>query len=199
MPGKGLAPVADPACEWLEIAAEQGDAEVQLQLATCLENGTGVDRNTPAAMVWYEKAATQGLRDAQRILGIRYLAGAAGPGREETGLAWLRQAAEQGDAFAKTLVDYHANRWMAHTIEALRTCHQKSVAAVDDGVAAADTVAAAVQARCVAAMDAWINVRFPESSRHGLRYLREGAQAAERLDVAAMVAALRRRADLPAR
>jgi hypothetical protein len=75
-------------------------------------------------------------------------------------MAWLRQAESQGDEFARTLVDFYTGKFEARAIEAVQLCHQQSLAALDDGMAAADSVAAAVQARCTDAIDTWVRTRF---------------------------------------
>jgi TPR repeat protein len=189
--GQAITPASGQAGALTTSAALRGDAQAQLALAIRYENGNGVPKDGAAAMVWYERAAAQGLPEAQRILGILYLTGAHGPANEATGMAWLRQAAEQGDAFGKTLRDFYDQKSEASAIAALRTCHQSSVTALEDGNAAADVVTAAIQASCVAEMDAWIHAHFPQAASYALVNLRKGARAAEQADVAASVAALR--------
>lgn len=176
---------------WLENAAADGSAQAQLNLAVCYENGNGVPKDVAAALALYEKAAAQGLRDAQRILGIRYLSGAVGPVNEELGIAWLRQAEGQGDEFARSLVDFYSGKFEARAIEAVQLCHQQSLAALDDGIAASAAVAAAVQSRCSDAIDAWVRARFPEAPSFIRHSLRTGTLEAERSDVTALVLAAR--------
>ncbi|NVO07884.1 MAG: sel1 repeat family protein, partial [Rhodoferax sp.] len=179
------------ACQGLESTAQKGDAQAQLKLGNCLENGNGAARNLPLALHWYEQAAMQGLPDAQRLLGILYLNGTQGPGHEGRGLAWLRQAVTQGDGFAKSLLASYAGIYEARTTEAVRSCHHKALALWDDGRSDAGSVAAAVQGACAAEMEAWIQVHFPEWAAHALHSLSRGAQEAERGDVLAQVAKFR--------
>lgn len=193
LPDVGLPLDARAAHLWLEVAARQGNAQAQLQLAMRYESGDSVAQDVALAMSWYEKAAAQGLVEAQRILGILYLSGLnglEGTAREEAGFDWLRQAAAQGDAFAASLVDFYAGKMEARAVAALRLCHQQALAHPEQGWAARDSLAAAVQARCAGALEAWIFARFPDLAVPALPYLRAGAQAAQHQQLLALVTAL---------
>ena len=47
----------EKAVYWFTLAAEQGDAAAQCNLATCYLKGQGVEQNRPEAIRWYEQAA----------------------------------------------------------------------------------------------------------------------------------------------
>ena len=53
-------------------AAEQGDAQAQLELGNLYSEGNGVPQDYTLASVWYLKAAEQGNSSAQYILGDLY-------------------------------------------------------------------------------------------------------------------------------
>ncbi|WP_295454875.1 serine/threonine-protein kinase [uncultured Thiodictyon sp.] len=85
------------AAHWYRMAAEQGDAHGQTDLARLYLSGKGLERDDREAVKWYLKAAEQGNYYAQYELG-RLLAdtnSAVYDGREA--VRWLRQADEQKD------------------------------------------------------------------------------------------------------
>jgi TPR repeat protein len=94
----GLGTPADAlgARAWLECAAEQGDAEAQLNLARSFGDG-----GTGGALYWYRRAAEQGAAKAQFTLGVMYANGQGMPRDDVLAVAWYRRAAEQGDASAQ--------------------------------------------------------------------------------------------------
>ena len=49
-------------------AAEQGDAEGQLELGVCLQKGIGCEKNPKEAVKWYRRAAKQGHEGAKAAL-----------------------------------------------------------------------------------------------------------------------------------
>jgi hypothetical protein len=57
------------------LAAEQGNATAQFNLALLLDNGEGVDKDYAQAAQWYRKAAEQGVPRAQFNLGAMYANG----------------------------------------------------------------------------------------------------------------------------
>ena len=61
------------------VAAEQGDAGAQLNLATCYLNGGGVEQDPVEAVAWYRKAAEQGHEWAQVLLAVFYANGEGVP------------------------------------------------------------------------------------------------------------------------
>jgi len=53
-------------------AANQGDAEAQLNLGLMYDNGQGVKQNYVKAVKWWKKAANQGDAEAQNNLALMY-------------------------------------------------------------------------------------------------------------------------------
>lgn len=97
-------------------AAQQGDADCQLALATALWNGQGTLPNPGAALRWYEQAALAGRPLAQARLAAAYAMGIpetnATHGKPSQALPrdkvkarhWATKAAEQGHAEAQVLL-----------------------------------------------------------------------------------------------
>ena len=56
-------------------AAEQGDANSQIQLGAMYYLGQGVPQDYAKAMAWYRKSAEQGNTNAQYDLGLMYAEG----------------------------------------------------------------------------------------------------------------------------
>lgn len=90
----------------VEVFAQQGDAAAQLELATALEFGEGVEKNPELAIDWYCRAAVQGSGDAQFSLGMMYARGNSVARNDRLAAYWLRRAAETGSA--------HARRFLVH-------------------------------------------------------------------------------------
>lgn len=51
--------------EWYTLAAKQGFAIAQHNLAVCYEKGQGVEKDINKAIEWYKKAAQQGFESAK--------------------------------------------------------------------------------------------------------------------------------------
>ena len=85
------------AASWYKIAAEQGHARSQHNLALIYENGQGVPRNCAKAAKWYRMAAEQGHVGSQNNLGALYETGDGVPKDLMIALNWYRQAAKGGD------------------------------------------------------------------------------------------------------
>ena len=109
---KGLLDVpsdAKKAFEWYSKAAEQGNADAQLELAFMYDGWSSFNENKAKAFEWGNKAANQGHVYAQVYLGLMYEA-------EENILSykkafeWYSKAAEQGDADGQ----YHLSRMYAN-------------------------------------------------------------------------------------
>ena len=66
--GDGVAQSIAAAVKWWRLAAEQGDAKAQWNLAAMYATGQGVARDMSKAMHWCKLAADQGNPDAQRQL-----------------------------------------------------------------------------------------------------------------------------------
>lgn len=91
----------DEALEWLEVSAEQGNADAQGKLGDMFYCGLGVAENKEEAAKWYYKAAEQGDPDAQCSLGIMYRNGECFAQSDEEALKWFSKAAEKGNANAQ--------------------------------------------------------------------------------------------------
>ena len=66
--GEGLEQDFKEAVKRYQKAADQGDAEAQINLGLMYENGEGVEQDDKEAVKWYQKAADQGDALAQHIL-----------------------------------------------------------------------------------------------------------------------------------
>jgi TPR repeat protein/Zn-dependent protease with chaperone function len=89
-------------------AAEKGDAEAQVQLGVCYDDGIGTDENDALALRWYQKAADQGYYLGQFHVGETYSCGCDGGMDIEKADKYLRmslpgcrQAAKDGDKEAQ--------------------------------------------------------------------------------------------------
>jgi TPR repeat protein len=78
-------------------AAEEGDANLQAQLAYLYESGAGVERNYARAFYWYQQAALHGHADAQASLGYLF----------QTGLGVEKNLADAKFWYEKALVQEH--------------------------------------------------------------------------------------------
>ena len=80
----------------LRLAAEQGDADAQLQLGRTYASGIGVPQDDAVGVRWIRLAAEQGHADAQLALGAAYSLGRGVLRDEAEAVRWRRRAAEQG-------------------------------------------------------------------------------------------------------
>ena len=99
---------SDPDVEETRTAAEQGDAEAQVNLGTMYSLGQGVRQDYAKAKEWYEKAALQGNEEAQFSLGVLYEEGAGVRQNKATAKEWFGKACDNGnqkgcDAYAGRL------------------------------------------------------------------------------------------------
>ena len=70
---------------WFEMAAEQGDADAQHNLALMLKRGLGGEPDPVGAYLWFSLSAEQGQEDSQerqQKLAVEMAPGADSPGRE---------------------------------------------------------------------------------------------------------------------
>ena len=86
---------------YFRIAAQQGDANAQFNLALCYSQGQGVEQDQSEAARWYRKAAEQGDAKAQYNLARCYEHGKGVEQDQAEAIRWYRAAAEQGDAKAQ--------------------------------------------------------------------------------------------------
>ena len=90
------------ALRWFLMAAEQGDAYSQAQVAGYLyEKGLGVSRDEKLAAEWYAKAAHQNETHAQLCLATMYRDGRGFAEDYEQAAHWYAKAANQGLAWAQ--------------------------------------------------------------------------------------------------
>lgn len=98
-PPRGVAPDPDRAAALIEQAAQLGDPDAQLLMATGLL--AGPDRDPAGAVPWLARAAQQGNAEAQYRLARQIEAG-EGTAREPAWAAvWFQRAAERGVAEAQ--------------------------------------------------------------------------------------------------
>jgi len=82
------------------VAAREGHADSQFNVALMYELGLGVSKDEKEAVVWYDKAAAQGSAAAQFNLGVLYENGRGTEIDYAKANAWYRKASVQGDALA---------------------------------------------------------------------------------------------------
>ena len=81
-------------------AAEQGDANAQLNLGSMYADGKGVTRDYKLAILWFQKAAAQGNATAQLSLGSMYEEGNGVAKDYKQAAFWFEKAAAQGNSIA---------------------------------------------------------------------------------------------------
>ena len=94
------------AARWLGLAAAQGVAAAQLNLALILAQGDGVPQDLGQAAQWCQRAAHQGLAAAQDRLGIMYVQGEGVTKNDTEALAWFLVAAQAGLPEAQSRAAY---------------------------------------------------------------------------------------------
>jgi hypothetical protein len=98
-----------PRCKKLFVvppaAAEQGDADAQLNLGVCYYNGKGVAVNNVEAVKWFRKAAKQGEASAQYNLAVCYANGTGVERNKVEAVKWFRKAGKQGDRDAQAAAE----------------------------------------------------------------------------------------------
>ncbi len=80
----------------LKLAAAEGDADEQYELAKLYAEGEGVEQNWVEAVKWYRKAAEQGHDLAQFKVGLSYQNGKGVPQSDTEAYVWLNISAENG-------------------------------------------------------------------------------------------------------
>ena len=88
------------------LAAEQGDAYAQFNLALMYDNGQGVPQDDKEAAKWYRLAAEQGLGDAQYNLSLCYYEGQGVEKDLEKANYWHNKSTEQDNATTSNIVKY---------------------------------------------------------------------------------------------
>jgi uncharacterized protein len=82
------------------VAAKEGHADSQFNLALMYERGIGIGKDEREAVVWYGKAASQGNAAAQFNLGVLCENGRGTDVDFARANEWYRRASAQGDALA---------------------------------------------------------------------------------------------------
>lgn len=85
--------------------AEQGNADAQVMLGNCYENGLGLGMSPQIACQWYALAAEQGNARAMAKLGYAYAVGNGVPMDFATAVRYMASAAERGDPGAIETLD----------------------------------------------------------------------------------------------
>ena len=86
---------------WYRLAADQGNARAEYNLALAYQNGEAVPKDMAQAMAWYRKSADQGDPAAELNLAVVYDQGMGIPQDYAQAAYWYRKAAEQGLAKAE--------------------------------------------------------------------------------------------------
>ena len=89
------------AVRWYHLAAEQGHATAQYNLAVAYDTGRGVPQDDAEAVRWYRLAAEQGNATAQYNLWLKYSNGESVPQDYVSAHMWLNVAAATGDEDAR--------------------------------------------------------------------------------------------------
>ncbi len=80
----------------VKLAAADGDADAQFELAELYAESDGVEQNWVEAVKWYRKAAEQGHDGAQFKVGLSYQNGKGVPQSDSEAYVWLNISAENG-------------------------------------------------------------------------------------------------------
>jgi localization factor PodJL len=84
----------------LRLAAAQGDASAQFEVASRLAEGKGTDQDLKEAALWYRRAAANGFAMAQFRLGTLYERGLGVKADPQRAQVWYERAAAQGNVKA---------------------------------------------------------------------------------------------------
>jgi TPR repeat protein len=102
---------------WWTLAADQGDADAQHNLALMYYNGQGVVQDYKKATHWYTQAAEQGLAEAQNNLGLMYANGRGVVQDNIRAHMWMNIAAANGATTAPKNRDIAAAKMSPQQIE----------------------------------------------------------------------------------
>jgi localization factor PodJL len=94
--GDGVTANEVQAAQWLERAAQKGEALAQYRLGTLYEKGLGVPLDAKIAADWYAKAAELGNVKAMHNLAVAYANGAGRETNYSEAARWFRAAADHG-------------------------------------------------------------------------------------------------------
>jgi len=104
--GTGVEQSDAEAAKWYRLAADQGDADAQLNLGYMYLQGEGVEQSDAAALKWFRFSADRGVASAQTYLGALYYAGQGVEQSDTEAVKWYRLAAGQGYANAQSNLGY---------------------------------------------------------------------------------------------
>lgn len=102
--GKGVARDEAMAYQWMQKAANLGDAQAMSLVAISFEEGAGVARSDALALEWWRKAAGFGYGTAQTTLALRLLASDQRSAAHAEGMQWLQKAAISNESDAQLLL-----------------------------------------------------------------------------------------------
>jgi uncharacterized protein len=89
------------AVRWTRMAADQGFAPAEYDLALLYFTGRGIAKNDAECAKWLQKAADKGIAPAQNNLGLLYAVGQGVPKDAKKAAGLFRKAADQGFAEAQ--------------------------------------------------------------------------------------------------
>jgi hypothetical protein len=95
--GDGVPKDYAEAAKWYRMAAEQGYAKAQHNLALMHENGEGGPQDYVEAAKWYLLASQQGLAASQNNLAALYETGRGVPQSDSEAIKWYREGFKNGD------------------------------------------------------------------------------------------------------
>ena len=124
--GRGVPEDDAEAVRWYRMAAEQGHAGAQYNLAVMYALGRGVPEDDAEAVRWYRMAAEQGYAGAQVNLGLMYAIGRGVLKDATLAHMWLNIAGANGSEIARewrdTIEDDMTATQIARATELARTC-----------------------------------------------------------------------------
>ncbi|KAI4314378.1 hypothetical protein L6164_027292 [Bauhinia variegata] len=94
-------PNTKEALKWLYKASIAGNSRAQYQLALCLHQGGGTDRNIKEAAKWYKKAAEGGYVRAMYNVSLCYSFGEGMVHSRQLARKWMKRAADHGHSRAQ--------------------------------------------------------------------------------------------------
>ena len=114
--GFGVDMLDDQAIKYYSIAAEQGHADAQFNLAVMHQNGWGVPQSDETANEWYLLAANQGVTAAQIALGRYYAMDFLDSFDPVEAYMWFSLAEDLGDVDAADKREFVASRMTAEQV-----------------------------------------------------------------------------------